>query len=110
MKEKDLKNVLQKHNIWLESGRKKGERADLSGLGRGLSFVDLSGDNLTHAELKDAYLAHFKLRGVNLNGDNLTCAILDDTILDGADLSGSFLRANTGSGEHSELGGFSRHK
>jgi len=31
MSEKDLKIVLQEHKLWLESGRKKGERAKLSG-------------------------------------------------------------------------------
>ncbi len=71
----ELQEILKKHEEWLESGYKKGERANLSGAK--LSYINLSGANLSGAKLREA----------NLSGTDLSKAKLSDADLREADLS-----------------------
>ena len=75
----NLKEILQKHEMWLR-GEEGGERADLS-------HTDLSGVDLTGADLRYA-----NLRGVDLRYANLRYANLSDVDLRKADLSNTDLR------------------
>ena len=77
--ELELKDILEKHFLWLE-GDPNGERADLSWAD--LYGADLSGAYLSEANLRGADLSMANLRGANLRGANL-CG----TYLRGADLS-----------------------
>src|SRR5262249_30138301 len=76
----DLKEILQKHRQWFESGGKSGIQADLKGAN--LNGANLNGAFLPSASLVSADLTHADLNGADLNG-----AFLRD-----ADLSGAFLR------------------
>ena len=77
MNTKELKSILAKHKKWLND-TSGGVRADLSG-------ADLSGANLSDADL----------RGANLAGADLSCAKLVEVNLAGADLScANLARAN----------------
>ena len=57
----ELKVILDQHKLWIESGRKKGKRANLQG-------ANLEGANLQSANLRDAYLEGAYLEGANLEG------------------------------------------
>jgi uncharacterized protein YjbI with pentapeptide repeats len=66
-----LKAILDRHRIWLESGRAEGSRAMLAGTClQGLSFwrAELSDANLEGADLRGANLDHAVLRGTLLRG------------------------------------------
>tara|TARA_R110002111_G_scaffold228268_1_gene289710 strand:+ start:19 stop:396 length:378 start_codon:yes stop_codon:yes gene_type:complete len=73
----ELKAILAQHKLWIESGRKKGNGANL--WGADLEGADLEGANLRGAYLRGAYLA-----GANLEGANLWGAYLWGTNLQGA--------------------------
>ena len=83
MNAEELKKTLEKHQLWLNG--QGGERANLSG-------ADLSEANLIGANLSDAYLIGANLRGANLSRVNLSGANLRIANLSGADLSNANLR------------------
>ena len=78
MSELELKEILEKHNKWLNNGE-GGERANLSGAN--LSGADLSGANLSEANLRWANLSGANLRWANLSGANLSEADIKITPL-----------------------------
>jgi len=84
MTNKELKEILDQHQIWLED-RSKGKRADLRRVD--FSGVDLSGVNLSRADLRRANFS-----GANLVEANLSGAILRGVNLQGVDLQGVDLR------------------
>ena len=88
MKQADLKQILDAHREWLESGYAKGSRANLYG-------ANLYGANLSGADLSGADLSRANLSGANLYGANLS----------GADLSGADLYGaeNFDADEHRDL-------
>ena len=88
-----LKEKIESHGKWLrdEDGGKHAylRRADLSGAnlsGADLRRADLSGANLSGADLRSADLS-----GANLSGADLRSADLSGANLSGADLSGAYL-------------------
>ncbi len=96
----ELKQILEDHKKWLESGGKEGKQAILSGLQleeTDLSESDLSEASLGEANLKNANLQFAKLQNAqipkaDLREANLTLAILKNanlnkTNLEGADLT-----------------------
>lgn len=74
-----LQEIIKSHGRWLRN-EEGGERANLSGAD--LSDADLSDANLSGANLSDA----------NLSDANLSGAYLSDADLRDADLSGAYLR------------------
>ena len=108
MDKQELKNILDKHLKWLR-GENGGKRADLSGAdlsradlsradlfganlsGADLSRADLFGANLFGADLFGANLLGANLFGANLFGANLSRADLFGADLSGANLSGADL-------------------
>ena len=80
----ELQIILEKHKKWLK-GEEGGERANLSGadLSRAdlryanLSCANLSGANLRYANLICANLSGANLSGADLSRANLSCADLD---------------------------------
>ena len=107
--EEELKEILEQHELWLDSNGKEGKCADLSdadlrranlyyanlrcaNLYRAiLRRADLSGANLSDTDLIDADLTDADLTGVDLSGANLTCANLTRANLTCANLSGADL-------------------
>jgi hypothetical protein len=95
----ELKNILEKHRKWAMN-ESDGERAnlsyaDLSGANLSyadLSYADLSGANLSGANLSYANLSGANLSGANLRGANLSGANLSYADLRGANLSGANLK------------------
>ena len=59
-----LEQILKQHKLWLNSGRKQGQQAQLQG-------ADLSGANLQGAYLCEADLRNANLRNANLERTNL---------------------------------------
>ena len=115
MNKTKIKEILDKHRLWIKSEGEDGEKADLSEevlsgedlQGVDLRFADLSGVNLEGADLKSAHLmgvdlsdsdlldANFSdadLSGVNLGGADLEGANLRGANLEGANLSGASLK------------------
>ena len=91
--EEELKEILERHKLWLDSNEKKGKRADL--YDADLSSVDLSGADLTCADLTRANLRYADLTRANLRCANLSNANLSNADLSYADLTGANLtRAN----------------
>ena len=82
--ELELKDILEKHFLWLE-GDPNGERADLSLAD--LYGADLSMANLSMANLSEANLRRADLRWADLSGANLRGANLSEADLSVADLS-----------------------
>ena len=92
--QEELKEILQKHEMWLK-GEEGRERADLR-------YTDLSGADLTDVDLRYANLRGTDLRYANLRYANLSdadlrkadlrCADLRGVNLGGADLRGVNLR------------------
>ena len=68
MTSNELKEVLQKHYIWLTTSTNEG-RADLSNAN--LSNANLSNANLSGADLSDANLRYANLSNANLSGADL---------------------------------------
>ena len=95
--QEELEQFLRKHKLWLEN-KEGGERADLSGadLSRAdLSRADLSGADLSWADLSRADLSGADLSRADLSGADLSWADLSRANLSGADLSWADLsRAN----------------
>ena len=85
MGEQELKDILEKHKIWLNDSS-KGKRADLS-------YADLSYANLRSADLRYANLSYANLRCADLSSANLRCADLSSANLRSADLSSANLRS-----------------
>ena len=87
MEKKELKKVLNQHDLWLNSNHKKGKRVNLTRAnlrGANLRGAYLTGAYLTGVNLTRANLTRANLRGANLRGANLTRANLT-----GADLTGA---------------------
>ena len=103
--ELELKDILEKHSLWLREDR-NGERANLRGAD--LREADLSRANLSRSDLSEAILCRADLsgadlnettllteadlRGVNLSGANLSECNLAWTVLRRANLFGANLR------------------
>ena len=90
MTSNELKEVLQKHYIWLTTSTNEG-RANLRGAnlsGADLSVANLSGANLSGADLSDANLRSANLRSADLSDANLRSADLSGANLRGVDLRG----------------------
>ncbi len=69
----DISEKIRKHELWLESNKKKGERLDLEGRDlRGVRFlnVNLKEANLKNSDL-DGAIFFANLTGANLEGANL---------------------------------------
>lgn len=66
--EEQLKEILEKHKLWLEN-KEGGEKADLS-------YADLAGVDLCNANLKGANLQCSNLNGADLGGADLSNALL----------------------------------
>lgn len=60
MNEEKLKEILEQHEIWLETDKKRGRRADLTGA------------DLVYAKLEGANLIRASLKGADLKGADLT--------------------------------------
>ena len=82
--ELELKDILEKHFLWLK-GDPNGERADLSWAD--LYGADLSGANLSEANLRGANLSMANLRGADFYGADLSGAYLRKADLSMANLS-----------------------
>ena len=89
MEASKLKEILEKHKMWLND-KEGGEKANLSGAD--LRGADLSGADLIGADLRGANLSGADLSGVNLSGADLRRADLRGANLIGASLSGADLR------------------
>jgi len=92
--QKQLKEVLRLHKLWLE-GDLVGERAYLQGAdlrGANLQGADLRRANLQGADLRRAYLQGAYLQGADLRRAYLRGAYLQRANLQGADLQGAYLR------------------
>jgi uncharacterized protein YjbI with pentapeptide repeats len=93
----DLDQILQAHDLWLNSKGKEGQRADLEAanliaaylIGANLSGAWLFGANLSGAELQLADLRRAELSGANLRGAGLNETNLSGAKLGSADLSGA---------------------
>jgi len=104
-----LKNILDQHQLWIQTNGKQGNCADLTGenltgenlWGANLRGADLTGSNLSYAnlrradlrraDLRRANLTRANLRDANLEGANLLDANLKAAFLEGADLTGTIL-------------------
>ena len=101
MEASKLKEILEKHKMWL-NGEEGGEKANLSGAdlrGADLYRANLRGASLRGASLRRANLSGADLRGADLReadlrGANLICADLNGAYLRWADLSGADLRGS----------------
>ena len=71
MTSEKLKEILEKHQLWLDCAP-EGSEADLSEAN--LSGADLSEANLSGANLSEANLSEANLSGANLSGANLSGA------------------------------------
>ena len=94
MKQSELKVILKDHELWLDSGREKGKRADLWRANlqdANLQDANLQGANLQGANLHDANLMDANLHNVNLTGANLIDANLQDANLQDADFASANL-------------------
>ena len=103
MEASKLKEILEKHKMWL-NGEEGGERANLRGAdlreadlrganlnGAYLRWANLSGADLREADLRIAELSATDLRGTDLRRASLREADLSGADLRGADLSGADL-------------------
>ena len=86
----ELKVILDQHKLWIESGRKKGKRANLRGVY--LQGANLRGVYRQSANLQSANLQSADLRDANLQSANLQSADLRDADLQSADLRGANLK------------------
>ena len=93
MEEKQLKNILELHQKWINK-EPGGKRANLRGAdlrGADLRGANLRGADLWRANLRGADLRGADLRGANLRGADLWRANLWEADLRGADLCGANL-------------------
>ena len=94
-----LKNILDQHQLWIESVGKLGNRANLTGAdliranleGANLTDANLTDANLTDAKLTRANLTRANLTRANLTRANLTCANIENANLQGANLEAAIL-------------------
>jgi hypothetical protein len=93
MKPSKLKVILKDHDLWVQSYRKQGKRANLAGAN--LEDANLRGANLAGANLKCTYFEGANLRGANLQGADLRNAYLQDANLLYANLYGADLQGAT---------------
>ena len=94
----ELKDILDAHQIWLNSEGSQGRRADLSGTD--LSYFNLQGAILEKACLRKACFEGANLRSVNLKRADLREAVfqkagLQWAMLTGADLGGAVLEGTS---------------
>ncbi len=87
--EERLEEIVRQHEKWVDSGGKKGRRADLSRVD--LRMANLIGANLIGANMSRAHLGVANLSGADLSGANLSVAHLSGANLSRADLSGADL-------------------
>ena len=80
-----LYDVLADHQLWIETVKMYGKRANLSNAD--LSNTDLFGTALSRVDLSEADLSRANLYGANLSGTDLYRANLSRANLSGADLS-----------------------
>jgi hypothetical protein len=80
----ELDKILDNHKLWLSSGGKKGERADLR-------YADLSSADLSSADLSSADLSYADLSSADLSYADLSSADLRSADLSSADLSSADL-------------------
>ena len=80
--EEQLNQALKEHSIWLETGEKEGQQAQLQ-------RADLQRTSLQEANLRRASLQGANLQGANLQGANLQGANLQGANLQGANLQGA---------------------
>ena len=88
----DLQGVLREHKLWLDSQGDSGCWANLSGVnlsGADLHKANLSGANLSGANLRRSNLSEADLSAVNFCDANLNEADLSGAKLSGANLSGA---------------------
>ena len=85
----ELCKILEEHERWCDTGKKEGEKADLSGAN--LSGADLRSDFLPRANLIAANLSDADLRGACLEDADLYRADLYRADLMAANLSGANL-------------------
>ena len=95
MTQEELNKILEEHEKWLRSFKRKGKRANLHRAA--LRYADLRGANLRGANLRGADLNNANLRGADLNNadlrhTDLSYADLRHTDLSYADLVGANLR------------------
>ena len=95
---KELKTILEQHELWLVSNEKEGKRANLTHAN--LSGANLSGANLTSADLTRAHLTFAYLTFADLTNANLTDANLTDVDLSYAHLTSANLSGADLSGAH----------
>jgi uncharacterized protein YjbI with pentapeptide repeats len=108
----ELASILEQHRKWLQSGRKSGSRADLSGArldgidfsGADLSGAMMHGASLQGADLSNAQLIHTDLSDADLQDACLTRANLLLTDFTAANLRGAKLVSTTPSRADQELG------
>ena len=96
--ELELKDILEKHSLWLREDR-NGVRVELIGAdlkGADLSGAILYGAILYGADLSEVNLKGADLRGADLRGANLYRADLSEAKLYGADLNGAKLYGSKG--------------
>ena len=85
----EFSKILKEHKNWISTNEEEGKRADLSGAN--LSFANLSRIYLRNANLSDAYLNYADLIGADLSDANLSGANLNYAKLSSANLSGANL-------------------
>jgi uncharacterized protein YjbI with pentapeptide repeats len=85
-----LEEILQQHELWVNSGGQEGSRADLSCAN--LEGADLAGANLQHADLQKANLKKAVLSLADLRDALLFQANLEEADLLGAELQGAGLQ------------------
>jgi hypothetical protein len=89
----ELEYIILKHEAWLESGRKIGERANLKGANlKGANFrgANLKGANFRGANLKGEPLKGEPLKGASLYGADFEGANLEGADFEGANLDGAY--------------------
>ena len=101
MEQSELKEILDQHQLWVETNGMQGQYANLTGADlrhvnlyyANLTGADLTGADLWCANLSDANLHCANLTGANLRRANLTGADLKDANLKDANLVGADLRS-----------------
>ena len=83
--QKKLNQILQQHQLWLDSNEAEGKCADLQDAN--LRYTNLRGTDLRSANLQEADLQGANLRYTNLRGAYLVDAYLIDADLRGARFS-----------------------
>lgn len=95
MTREQLNEILEQHQLWLNTKGVEGKRADLRGADlrcSDLRYLDLRGVDLSYSNLKGAFLIDAVLIDAVLRGAVLIDADLEGSVLIDADLSGSNLR------------------